>query len=248
MADKSRNYPFINLQVAVDFAISAKKVGKEMKREVFAQVITKRKGDEEASVNSGAFIRKLSAFTQFKLVKTEKENVVLNEKLSTLAYPKNDDERLQIIREFFFNIPTFLELYEKVQKNEYIKFNYIKTIAIRDIGIGEQGVEKFMNNFIESGIYSELIRRNSENEILFTDLSSPTLVNESPQGAKLKEPELLGEFDDLNLEKVESQIGYQTARLELSNGRVAFLKVPSDLSEKEASRLINQIGVFKYVE
>ncbi len=242
---RSRSYPALSLQSALTVIQEARPLGRTIAKTTLSTI---GRSDAKGSVISGAFIRKISALTQFGLIQTEGNNINFTDTAEAILYFKDEGEKKQNLIKAFLSPSAFYDLYNDLSKNIPINTNHIRNKAIREIGIAEAAVNSFITNFIQSGVFANLIKYDSEDKQTIT-LIDPT--NEEPREEKtivdeqnkekIKEYNVFESFFGTQKEAIREEL--QTATLILSGGK-ATVQVPKTMTEKDKARLKAQIDVF----
>ena len=208
-----------DLSTIVEILGRARKAGKAISKQVFANACT-RSG--EGSTKSGIFNHKLAAFRHFNLIETAGDNISF-----TTLTDKVLEKAPNSLKIAFRAPDTFLYMYETLEHNSPLEIGLLEQIAHLQAGISEVGKERFVKNFVESGVYAGMIRYSlgSKREVVLLDEDR---VEATPE----KDESLPAPGENT-----------QKAELKTSKGK-AVIVVPEELSDEDRKRLKSQIDLF----
>lgn len=213
------SYPMFDLSTIVGIIKKTRKAGKNINKQLFANAST---NSNNASTTSGIFNQKLSALKHYNLARVDNSNIIF-----TNLADKILNNSLEAKRMAFLAPSTFKQMYSSLEKNTALETNLMEDIAHLKIGISEAGKRRFVRNFIESGIYVELIEYSLESRNKYIILEKNSTNN--------KEIKLV--------KKQINRPSSQEARLKLSCGE-AFILVPEKLEKTDKEKLKSQIDIF----
>ncbi len=242
--DKSRNFPYLNLEVSIDTIKSIRKLGKKVSRTTLAEHLPKERsdstGDGAISLKSSTVKRKIGALSQYALITASKDEIEFTNRADAFYAPK-DNEEDQLVKETFLTPPAFSDLYNQVEKNQEIKTQHLKSLALRDLGISTTSINKFMENFVKSAYFANLLEFAGEDKstVIFKNISNNLAPSDKIENNEAEPPKQ----SYINNTSEVHKSNNQTATLKLSCG-VATIAVPEKLSQQDKARLKSQIDVF----
>jgi uncharacterized membrane protein len=159
MADRGKGFPRLSLSGAVQIMDAASKFGRTWKKEQFA-TFGVRGG--AASVNSGAFTSRLSSLKDYGLIISDKDNVSITDLALSITKPVTTNEREVAIRKAFLSVATFSDLYASFEGGVALSKDKVAEHAVYNLGISRDSKDRFVNNFIDSGEYINLVSFNKD--------------------------------------------------------------------------------------
>lgn len=182
---KSPKFPAMALDKAIEVIKEASKLGKSFQQETFASFGLRR--DAKGSTKSGAFLRRIAALKYFGLIEAKGNQIELTKITDLILYPKDDQERVEAIKESFLRPILFKKLYDAIEKEVPIKKEYLASMAVREYGITPKAVEVFVSSFINSAKFAGLLKFTDDRDsiILTKTDSTPLGLEEMPR--KLEE-------------------------------------------------------------
>jgi len=141
---RSTNYPSMDLAWAEDVIRKAYSSG-TTNRTALAQLAGYR--DD----TSGPARSKLAALRHFGLVDYEEGNVITTELGKKIAAPMPDEDVSEALRQSFFNVAAFKQMYELCAKEVALAKDVLANTAIRQIGIIAKAAPEFVDIFSHSG-------------------------------------------------------------------------------------------------
>lgn len=222
-----RNYPYIALDDAVAIISKARKGGRIITKEFLASVGASRI-DAKSSTKSGAFTRKIGALNQYGFITADSPGKIkLSDRAEKIVYTTSEDEKIQNLRDAFNEVETFKELYQRITDSDYDR-QLLRNLSIREIGISEQGADKFLNNFIESAISAKLLDYANETKTKVSKQStSADLTDQQAENMAVDESQLNGGGNKL-------QASHRTIEFPTKSGQIK-ITFPNtlDIQEKE---------------
>jgi len=147
-ANISTHYPAISLDYAIKVVEKARVLGKSISDTTIAG---------GGSTKSGAFTRKRAALGYFGLISGRGENLQITELAEKIISPLNENEKTSAIKESFLKPALYRKLYDTVEKEVSIEVSMLGNLVVREFGIQPSGKDDFMNTFISSGQFAQLI-------------------------------------------------------------------------------------------
>ena len=179
---RSRSYPVIPLETAVEVLAKASRVGKTWTRDQFANYGAK---SNASSAKSGAYVRRLAALKEYGLIESDKDAINLTALGEKIVKSLNDEEHLAGLREAFLSCGVFQALVGDLKESLANRFsaNDVAVAAVNKYGITRDAQTKLVKNFLASAIYAQLMEQLPDNEYRLTQASaavpaSPVQVEE----------------------------------------------------------------------
>lgn len=185
MSERGKGFPRLSLQSAVKVIDTASKFGKSWPREQFAGFGSQ---SGAGSVKSGAFAVRISSLRDYGLITTTKDSVDLTELGTRVSKPVTDTERKEAIRQAFLNVSPFKDLCDGLEAGVELSLDQVAQYAVFNLGISRDSREKFINIFIDSGKFVNVVTHNKETQSI-----------------------KLGELNPIAAEKSSTSVGSQTA-------------------------------------
>jgi hypothetical protein len=214
-------YPMFELSTIVEILKKARKAGNTINKQILANSSTL---SGRGSTNSGIFNQKLAAFKHYNLAEVDKNQITFTPLANEVI--QNENKALRIA---FLAPETYSEMHTTLEKETLITKDLLLDIAQHKIGISEVGKERFIKNFVESGVYAGVIEYGlrSKDEIIVHEASFEKLHN----------------LQKRELQTHTIEVEGQKAELKIANGK-AIIVVPEKLTKEDKEKLKAQIELF----
>ncbi len=163
-----KGFPRYTLGGVIKAVEEAAKHGRIFSREAFA-AFGVRGG---TSPNSGAFLMRMAALTDFGLITQSKGEVSLTDLAWNIVHPESDKERHKSIQDAFLNSEVFSAIYNSSQKNIPLNIDAVGNMAVRQYNITSKYKQDFLRNFISSGEDAGLISKIDKQTMQFNPLGT----------------------------------------------------------------------------
>lgn len=186
---RSSNYPSADLAWAEDTIIKAHSAG-VANRIALAQLV----GHQDDT--SGPARSKLAVLRHYRLVEYDEGKVTITELGKRLAAPMPGEDRSEALRESFFNVSTFKQLYDQCAKDTSLSKDALANVAIRQVRLAPKAAPDFVEIFTQSGVRAGLVQALDEKSV---KILKETVAAKEPaqdkiaggedtQGNKVEEP------------------------------------------------------------
>lgn len=165
---RSSGFPVISLEEAIDALKKAAEAGFEMSQETFASQI-------KMSPKGSAFLLKLAALRDFKLIERTTKGIVFSELAKNIINPTTEDEaeRKKNSQTAFRNCKIFNDIFEHLSPSGFKK-ETVGNVSIREFNISPKSQGVFVKSFIDSGKFASLIEETEEGLIKPISMEEPS--------------------------------------------------------------------------
>lgn len=180
------DYPRGSLKRALEIAESVQDLGGSCSMETCADRLGKRV--------TGSFRSQISAAVKFKLIHSKNGNLETTEHYRTIQHSYNNEEKLDLLKKSFLNIPIFNEVYLKFQDGK-LPVDMLDKILIREFDVPSKVAGRVSNYLVASAKDVGLL--NSDNSF--------NQINNHKENGGDSEPVIDSEFrkgdEEISLEK-----------------------------------------------
>lgn len=180
-----KGFPRYTLGGAIKVVEEASKHGKSFTREAFAAFGIK---SGTSSSSSGAYLMRLAALTDFKLITQSKGEIGLTDLALRIAHPESDKEREKFIQEAFLSSEIFSAIYNLSQKGTQLNIEAVGNMAVRQHNINPKYKDDFLRNLVASGEDAGLITKLDKQTIQFNTLEHSAEFIKKDQGEEVIPP------------------------------------------------------------
>ena len=239
--ERSKAYPFIALNEAITLV--------EQIRESIGRGPYIREDIIESlgyNSKSGSIARKVAALVHYGLLKREGSDYEISELTTRILTPRDDDECKKSIIEAFESVDLFIELISRYSSDGRIPAQ-LENRLVRDHGISNSAKTQAADTFRSSaefagiisteGIFISETKEQKNNDVKENSLNSNTDANETKGIQK---------SSNFSKNTAEREIeNLQQFRISLSGGKVMYMEVPSNLSQKDIAIIKKNIELLE---
>ena len=205
---KSVDYPRGSLKSALEIARAVQELGGSCTIETCADHLGKKVG--------GSFRSQVSSATKYNFITTKKGMLVTTPHYKKLSLAYNEEEKIQLLQESFFEIPVFKSIYERFV-NGKLPVNTLDRILIREFEVPDRIAGRIANYFITAAQEASLL--NADNSFIKLD---------EYNGDENDEQELEGNNNDIRQKNI-----IPASKVRGSNNYMITISGPGIQFEKE---------------
>lgn len=158
---RSTGFPTISLEEALSLLEMAKSAGLEMSNDLFA-------GEINMSPKGSAFLSKLAALRDFKLIEKTADKVIYADLAKDILFDTSGEPIVKKgkLQEAFRNCKIFNDIFSRLyQGGGDSKKITVGNIAVRELGVSPQSQNRFVKSFVDSGKIAELISETEDGSL-----------------------------------------------------------------------------------
>jgi hypothetical protein len=226
---------WINLEEAVnDVKIIFDQGGGSLSKENFA--IAKKQ-----SAKSSGFLMGCVALRTYGLVQTGRSDLELTLLARSIVAPESDKEREDAILKAFYGVTIYQALHSKYKSGFLPEKNFLVNFIHKEFGSSVLNSGKWATIFIDSGIYSGVLKRDGGKiRVMSTPDSKPGVNANREPGERV----ILGGGGAGNEDNLFPQIPKNNIPFHLPTGANRVVTIPQDLTEKELQYLATVIDAY----